>query len=63
MTFVKQRCTIFFVHVYAKQINVMLKELPEEEFGPGINFREYSFLENPLLPKQVSINCTCYGNC
>ncbi|XP_022140507.1 arabinosyltransferase XEG113 [Momordica charantia] len=38
-------------HVF--EINVMLKELPEEEFGPGINFREYSFLENPLLPKQV----------
>ncbi|CAK9325397.1 unnamed protein product [Citrullus colocynthis] len=38
-------------HVF--EVNVMLKELPEEEFGPGINFREYSFLENPLLPKQV----------
>ncbi|KAB1226246.1 hypothetical protein CJ030_MR1G019553 [Morella rubra] len=35
------------------QVNVMLKELPEEEFGPRINIREYSFLENPLLPKQV----------
>jgi len=31
----------------------MLKELPEEEFGPGIGIREYSFLDNPLLPKQV----------
>lgn len=31
----------------------MLKELPEEEFGRGINIREYSFLENPSLPKQV----------
>ncbi|XP_022937164.1 arabinosyltransferase XEG113-like [Cucurbita moschata] len=38
-------------HVF--EINVMLKELPMEEFGPGINFREYSFLDNPLLPKQV----------
>lgn len=44
-----------FLHFCAKQVNVMLKELPEAEFGPGINFREYSFLENPLLPKQVSI--------
>lgn len=35
------------------QINVMLKEHPEEEFGPGINIREYSFLDNPYLPKQV----------
>lgn len=31
----------------------MLKELQEEEFGPGIDFREYSFLDNPLLPKTV----------
>ncbi|XP_022976726.1 arabinosyltransferase XEG113-like [Cucurbita maxima] len=38
-------------HVF--EINVMLKELSMEEFGPGINFREYSFLDNPLLPKQV----------
>ncbi|XP_022941191.1 arabinosyltransferase XEG113-like [Cucurbita moschata] len=38
-------------HVF--EVNVMLKDLPEEEFGPGINFREYSFLDNPLLPKQV----------
>ncbi|GJM95799.1 hypothetical protein PR202_ga12577 [Eleusine coracana subsp. coracana] len=35
------------------QIHVMLKDLPEEEFGPHIDFREYSFLENPSLPKQV----------
>ena len=40
----------------------MLKDLPEGEFGPGINFREYSFLDNPLLPKQVS-DCTDYRNC
>ncbi|CAL1373844.1 unnamed protein product [Linum trigynum] len=38
-------------HVF--EVNVMLKELPEEEFGPGINIREYSFLDNPSLPKQV----------
>ncbi|XP_030493044.2 arabinosyltransferase XEG113 [Cannabis sativa] len=37
-------------HVF--EINVMLKELPEE-FGPGIDIREYSFFENPSLPKQV----------
>nr|BAH19600.1 AT2G35610 [Arabidopsis thaliana] len=38
-------------HVF--EVNIMLKELPEEEFGPGIGIREYSFLDNPLLPKQV----------
>lgn len=36
----------------------MLKQQPEEEFGPGINIREYSFLDNPSLPKQVNINIT-----
>jgi hypothetical protein len=36
------------------QINVMLKNLPESEFGPQIDFREYSFLQNPSLPKHVS---------
>ncbi|CAI0441992.1 unnamed protein product [Linum tenue] len=35
-------------HVF--EVNVMLKELPEEEFGPGIKIREYSFLDNPSLP-------------
>ncbi|KAM7493707.1 hypothetical protein LguiB_028316 [Lonicera macranthoides] len=38
-------------HVF--EVNVMLKELPVEEFGPGINIREYSFLDNPLMPHQV----------
>ncbi|KAJ8773973.1 hypothetical protein K2173_009404 [Erythroxylum novogranatense] len=38
-------------HVF--EVNVMLKELPVEEFGPGIGIREYSFLDNPLLPSQV----------
>ncbi|KAF9612856.1 hypothetical protein IFM89_004266 [Coptis chinensis] len=38
-------------HVF--EVNVMLKGLPEEQFGPKIDFREYSFLNNPLLPKQV----------
>ncbi|CAN1804057.1 Arabinosyltransferase XEG113 [Linum perenne] len=39
-------------HVF--EVNVMLKELPEEEFGPGINIREYSFFENPSLPKKFT---------
>ncbi|KAL8141869.1 hypothetical protein V2J09_014901 [Rumex salicifolius] len=38
-------------HVF--EVNVMLKELPEEEFGPQIGIREYSFLNNPLLPREV----------
>ncbi|WZZ49367.1 hypothetical protein YC2023_049474 [Brassica napus] len=37
-------------HVF--EVNIMLKELPEDEFGPGIGIREYSFLDNPSLPKQ-----------
>lgn len=32
----------------------MLKELPEEEFGPGIDIREYSILDNPSLPLEVN---------
>jgi hypothetical protein len=31
----------------------MLKELPKEEFGPGIDIREYSILDNPSLPSEV----------
>ncbi|MQL98019.1 hypothetical protein Taro_030727 [Colocasia esculenta] len=38
-------------HVF--EVNVMLKDLAEEEYGPKIDFREYSFLDNPLLPQQV----------
>ncbi|KAJ0259752.1 Arabinosyltransferase XEG113 [Hirschfeldia incana] len=38
-------------HVF--EVNIMLKDMPEEEFGPGIGIREYSFLDNPSLPKQV----------
>ncbi|GLT91371.1 hypothetical protein SLE2022_092620 [Rubroshorea leprosula] len=38
---------------YMFEVNVMLKDLPAEEFGPAINIREYSFLDNPSLPKQV----------
>lgn len=34
------------------QVNTMLKEL-SEEYGPGINIREYSFFDNPLMPQQV----------
>jgi hypothetical protein len=32
----------------------MLKELPEEEFGPRIDIREYSILDNPSLPSEVN---------
>ncbi|GAB4857978.1 hypothetical protein Ancab_015882 [Ancistrocladus abbreviatus] len=38
-------------HIF--EVNVMLKELPEEEFGPQIDIREYSFLDNPALPSEV----------
>eukprot|EP01018_Ginkgo_biloba_P007783 Gb_19824 [translate_table: standard] len=38
-------------HVF--EVNAMLRDLPEDEFGPIINFREYSFFDNPRLPKQV----------
>ncbi|KAL1552668.1 arabinosyltransferase XEG113-like protein [Salvia divinorum] len=38
-------------HVF--EVNVMLKELGVEEFGPEINIREYSFLENPYMPQEV----------
>ncbi|CAH9080754.1 unnamed protein product [Cuscuta epithymum] len=38
-------------HVF--EVNIMLKELPEEEFGPGISFREYSLFENPSMPREV----------
>nr|CAB3494077.1 unnamed protein product [Digitaria exilis] len=38
-------------HIF--EVHVMMKDLPKEEFGPHIDFREYSFLENPSLPKEV----------
>ncbi|GAU39817.1 hypothetical protein TSUD_154740 [Trifolium subterraneum] len=38
-------------HVF--EVNVMLKKLPEEEFGPEIGIREYSMLDNPSLPSEV----------
>ncbi|XP_015950671.1 arabinosyltransferase XEG113 [Arachis duranensis] len=38
-------------HVF--EVNVMLKKLPEEEFGPEIAIREYSIIDNPSLPSEV----------
>ncbi|KAF5735133.1 Xyloglucanase [Tripterygium wilfordii] len=38
-------------HVF--EVNVMLKDLAQEEFGPGISIREYSFLDNPSLPRHM----------
>ncbi|XP_072962573.1 arabinosyltransferase XEG113 [Typha angustifolia] len=38
---------------HAFEVNVMLKNLPEAEYGSRIDFREYSFLQNPSVPKQV----------
>ncbi|XP_004509491.1 arabinosyltransferase XEG113-like [Cicer arietinum] len=38
-------------HVF--EVNVMLKKLPEEYFGPEIDIREYSILDNPSLPPEV----------
>ncbi|XP_020596119.1 arabinosyltransferase XEG113 isoform X2 [Phalaenopsis equestris] len=38
-------------HVF--EVNIMLRDQSFEEFGPTIDFREYSFLQNPRLPKQV----------
>ncbi|XP_075495671.1 LOW QUALITY PROTEIN: arabinosyltransferase XEG113-like [Primulina tabacum] len=38
-------------HVF--EVNTILKQLPDEEFGANIDIREYSFLENPSLSKQV----------
>lgn len=41
-------------NMHCLQVNVMLKELPEEEFGPQIDIKEYSFFENPSVPRQVN---------
>ncbi|CAA6675161.1 unnamed protein product [Spirodela intermedia] len=38
-------------HVF--EVNTMLENLSEEDFGPGIDFREYSFFDNPMLPEGV----------
>lgn len=35
------------------EVNVMVKGLPEAEFGHQIDFKEYSFLQNPRLSKKV----------
>ncbi|CAL9204957.1 unnamed protein product [Musa hybrid cultivar] len=35
------------------EIHTMVCGLSEEEFGPQIHFREYSFLQNPSVPKHV----------
>lgn len=47
-------CFLMRRKMHCLQVNVMLKELPLEEFGPGINIREYSFLDNPSVPKEVN---------
>ncbi|XP_061369986.1 arabinosyltransferase XEG113-like [Gastrolobium bilobum] len=41
-------------HVF--ELNVMLKKLPEEEFGPDIDIREYSILDNPSLMSEVKMS-------
>ncbi|KAF1873770.1 hypothetical protein Lal_00029475 [Lupinus albus] len=38
-------------HVF--EVDVMMKKLPEEVYGPDINIREYSILDNPSLPPEV----------
>lgn len=38
-------------HVF--EVETWLRPMPENEAGPNINFREYSFMENPLVPKEV----------
>ncbi|KAM0059636.1 putative nucleotide-diphospho-sugar transferase [Helianthus debilis subsp. tardiflorus] len=38
-------------HVF--EVHTMLNALPVEEYGPGINIREYSFFDNPSMPAQV----------
>lgn len=47
--------TLYFFHIKCTllQVNAMLNELPEDEFGPDIDFREYSILDNPSLPSEV----------
>lgn len=39
------------------EIHTMLHGLSEEEFGPQIHFREYSFLQNPSVPKHEKYYC------
>lgn len=33
----------------------MLQNLPQQEFGPHIDIREYTFLDNPALPQEVRL--------
>lgn len=47
-------CFLMQRNMHCLQVNVMLKEMPKEEFGPGIDIREYTFLDNPSMPKQVN---------
>ncbi|XP_027124065.1 arabinosyltransferase XEG113-like [Coffea arabica] len=34
-------------------VDVMVRGLPEEEFGPSIRIKEYSILDNPSMPRKV----------
>lgn len=38
-------------HVF--EVETWMREQPVEEFGPHIDFREYSFFRNPLVPTNV----------
>ncbi|XP_027182148.1 arabinosyltransferase XEG113-like [Coffea eugenioides] len=38
---------------YVFQVNIMVKELPENKFGPSIRFREHSLFDNPSMPQKV----------
>ncbi|CAL0313223.1 unnamed protein product [Lupinus luteus] len=38
-------------HVF--EVNVMMEKAPEKYFGPDIDIREYSILDNPSLPPEV----------
>lgn len=38
-------------HVF--EVNIMLKDMPENEFGPPIRIREYSLFDHSLMPKEV----------
>ncbi|MBA0773224.1 hypothetical protein Gotri_008518 [Gossypium trilobum] len=51
-TFLRTQPVILFLSDLGG-VNVMLRDLPAEEFGPAINIREYSFLNNPFLPQRV----------
>ncbi|KAL3512747.1 hypothetical protein ACH5RR_025464 [Cinchona calisaya] len=38
---------------YVFQVNAMLMDFPEDEYGPLIRFREYSLFDNPSMPQKV----------